>query len=297
MIATALADPETAWTMGGFGALARFDRHPDEAAGAPADGRLGLVTPRGGIALDPAETVPLAYETAFAGGWSHAVALCLPTARCPRFETGSIRAAGRDAAALHARNLGDKWFDLGLALPQGRMLLRSTDPDTLARLARLVGHAWTDDPVGVLDLLGVADVVVTTPLGRIEVLAGTGTEPSGPRAFLDPKILALGRTHAATAPIPRGLVPVAQFVPPHPCRDRAGRARPFDSAAHAAFQAVLARWGDPALARLKAQCVAGAPLSPKGATRFTRGIGRVVQLQAEAEANQDSPKSSPDTPR
>ncbi|KQP31168.1 hypothetical protein ASF49_11380 [Methylobacterium sp. Leaf104] len=297
MIATALADPETTWTMGGFGALARFCRDPDAGAGAPAGGRLGLVTPRGGIALDPADAIPLAYETAFAGGWSHAVALCLPAGRCPRIGPGSIRAAGRDAAALRPRNLGDKWFDLGLALPQGRMFLRSADPDTLARLAKLVGHAWTEDPVGTLDLLAVADVVVTTPLGRIEVLAGTGTEPGGPRAFLDPKILALGRTHAATAPIPRGLVPVAQFVPPHPCRDREGRARPFDPAAHAAFQAVLARWGDPALVRLKAQQVAGAPPSAKGATRFTRGIGRVIQLQAEARANQDSPKSSPDTPR
>jgi hypothetical protein len=297
LIAAALADPETAWMMGGFGALARFARHPDEAAGPLADGRLGLVTPRGGIALDPDDVVPLAYETAFTGGWSHAVALCLPAARCPRIGAGPILAAGRDEAALRPRNLGDPWFDLGLDLPQGRMRLRSAEPDVLARLAASAGRTCAQEADGLRRLFADVDVVVTTPLGRIEVFGGASAASDGPRAFLDDKILALRRTHAATAPIPHGLVPAAQFAPPHPCRDAAGRARPFDPAMHAAFQAVLAHWGDPALVTLKARLVSGKQLPPAHANRAGRAVARVVDVQTAAGANQDSPKSSSDTPR
>ena len=296
-MAGALADPETAWTMGGFGALASVGCRGGDAVAVPAAGRRGWITRYGGIALDPAEALPVAYETAFAGGWSHAVALCLPQARCPRTGGGPIRAAGRDDGALDPRNLGDKWFDLGLDLPQGRLCLRSADPDVLARLDALAGRTVAEDPAAVQGLMAVADAVVTTPLGRIEVFAGSVAQPGAPRAFLDPKILALGRTHAATAPIPAGLVPVAQFTPPHPCRDGQGRPRPFDHRTHAAFQAMLTRWGDPERVRLKARLVAGGPFAPMTANRATRAVSRLVQVQAAAAANQDGTKSCPDTLR
>ena len=297
LVAEALADPETTWTMGGFGALARFGRRRDPFVAAPADGRPGHVTAFGGIALEPAAAIPVAYETAFTGGWSHAVALCLPGARCPRAGAGPIRDVGRDHGALRAQNRGDKWFDLGLDLPQGRLLLRSADPDTLAHLAVLAGRTVADTIEAVRGLMAAADVVVTTPLGRIEVFAGAPASSDGPRAFLDPKILGLGRTHAATAPIPSGLVPVAQFTPPHPCRDGAGRFRPFDPGAHATFQAVLSRWGDPELVRLKARLLAGDTVAPLAANRATRAVSRLVQVQMAAAANQDRAKSCTDTPR
>lgn len=297
LVAGALADPETTWTMGGFGALASVGRGGDQVVAAPADGRLGWITPFGGIALAPAEAIPVAYETAFTGGWSHAVALCLPMALCPRTGAGPIRAAGCDDGALRPRNLGDKWFDLGLDLPQGRLFLRSADPDALARLAALAGRTAAHDPEAVSSLMAAADVVVTTPLGRIEVYAGADPQSGGPRAFLDPRILALGRTHAATAPIPTGLVPVAQFTPPHPCRDGQGRPRPFDHRTHAAFQAMLTRWGDPERVRLKARLVAGEPFAPMTANRATRAVSRLVHVQAAAAANQDGTKSCPDTSR
>lgn len=299
LVSEALADPETAWTMGGFGALASFGRRRDETAAPPASGRLGLVTPRGGLVLDPAGAVPVAYETAFAGGWSQAVALCLPAARCPRTGPGPIRAAGRDEAALRPENRGDKWFDLGLDLPQGRLLLRSADQAALAHLAAMVGRTCAEELDGVPRLMAdsLVDVVVATPLGRIEVFGATGLDPDGPRAFLDPRILALERTHVATAPIPDGLVPVVQMAPPHPCRDGQGRVRAFDPARHAAFQALLARWGDPARVRLKARLLAGEDLSSGEANRATRAVARVVRVQTAARTNQDSLKSSPDTPR
>lgn len=281
LITGALADPTATWTLGGFGALARFSRTGDEAATPLASGRLGLVTPRGGIALDAAGAIPVAYETAFAGGWSHAVALCRPATLHPRPGSRPIAEAGRDPNALRPENLGDNWFDLGLDLPQGRLRLRSADPDALRILRAAVGRDLRDDP-GFwrdLDAIPMVDHVVITPLGRIEIFGGSASASDGPRVFLVPKMLALGRTHAATATIPAGLLPVALLVPPHPC---ASPERAFDPARHAAFQAILARWGAPDLVALKARLAAGEAPATGTTNRITRNIARVVRLQAEA---------------
>ncbi len=79
LLREALADPGTAWSLGSFGAIAEFMRDPDEATSPLPDGRMGLSTERGAIALAPSPDLrPVAYETAVATGWNHAVALCLP---------------------------------------------------------------------------------------------------------------------------------------------------------------------------------------------------------------------------
>ena len=59
------------------------------------------------------------------------------------------------------------------------------------------------------------------------------------------------RTHAATEPIPRGLVSCAHLYPAHPLRDAHGRARPFDAARYGAFQRLLSRYGDAEHVRMK----------------------------------------------
>ncbi len=79
----------------------------------------------------------------------------------------------------------------------------------------------------------------------------------GPHARLVPEILRAGRSHAATAPIPPGLVPCGALHPPHPAKDGAGRAIPFVRARHEAFQAILDAWGDPALVAAKRAAEAG----------------------------------------
>ena len=66
LIRSALRDSETGWTLGAFGALASFRWAADEPRLPLADGRLGHVTPRGGIGLRPRDDlVAFAYETAF----------------------------------------------------------------------------------------------------------------------------------------------------------------------------------------------------------------------------------------
>ncbi len=66
-----------------------------------------------------------------------------------------------------------------------------------------------------------------------------------------PKLLAHGRTHAATEPIPNGFISCAHLYPAHPLRDGHGRAQPFDAARHGAFQRLLSRHGDIEHLRLK----------------------------------------------
>ena len=71
-----------------------------------------------------------------------------------------------------------------------------------------------------------------------------------------PDLLKHRRTHAATEPIPDGLVPCAHVYPPHPAKDALGEPRPFDPARHDAFQAMLRTFGDPDQIALKQRVLA-----------------------------------------
>lgn len=56
-------------------------RDPDEPVRRLPDARAGMSTVRGAIALAVCPDLrPVAYETAVASGWNHAIALCLPDA-------------------------------------------------------------------------------------------------------------------------------------------------------------------------------------------------------------------------
>ena len=69
--------------------------------------------------------------------------------------------------------------------------------------------------------------------------------------LLLPKLLATGRAHAATSPIPEGWVSVLDIFPAHPMRTPMLVPRAFDTARHAAFQALLARYGLPEMLAAK----------------------------------------------
>lgn len=288
LLVAALADAGTSWTLGGFGALAEFRRDPTEAIAPPGDGRLGLTTPRGGLALDwRAAIVPVAYETALPGGWSHAVALCLPAAACAAARPDTLIEAGPDAAALRSRDADATLFDLGLALPQAGIHLRTADARMLAILRDWRGRDSfaAGSPVPALVEAGTLDLVVVTPLGRLEVFARPGARTLGaPRGFVVPHIIRPGRTHAATAPIPAGLLPCGHLHPPHPCRDADGRTIPFRPERHAAFQALYARWGDPEHLALKRRASVQGHGTPAAEDRHGRAVVRVTRMQAAITA-------------
>lgn len=304
-----LDDPESRWSLGGFGAGAEFGHAPGEPV--TKLGAFARASPRGAIRLDgTGDCVPVAYETGFRDGWSHAVALCRPVATGLVRGADGVTALGSDAGAVCPQDRETLLFDLGIGLPQGWVAVRTRESDQVAALSAACGASAfaQGSPVAALLLERAVDVVVVTPLGRIEVFAGRDTScPGGPRAFVVPAVLRLGRTHAATAPIPPGLVPCAHLHPPHPCRDARGRPIPFDTARHAAFQALLMRWGDPDGFVLKRRLLAGETL-PRDADRRARAVARVATVQGlavragpearrkvGAASSRDGPKSRHDT--
>ncbi len=289
LLRQALNDPGTSWSLGSFGALATFRRDGDELAVPPADGRWGWVTERGAIALRPDGALrPVAYETAFSGGWNHAVALCLPEGACAMAGRGVVAELSPDAQAARTGDRAAILFDLGLGLRAVDVCVRSADPDLLAILRAACGQTPFAAGPSLLTRIAAASPhrVFVTRIGRIEVFApipGPGeSTPAGPRTHLLPEILRAGRTHAATAPIPPGLVPCGALHPPHPCKDALGRAMPFSRERHEAFQRLLDAWGDPALVAAKRAAEAGdePPPGPGPRGRYLRAARRAAEVQA-----------------
>ena len=276
LLRDALADAEATWSLGSFGALATFLRAPDEVTRPLPDAGFGLVTDRGAIALDiTSDLRPVAYETGFASGWNHALALCLPEAACARNRRHVVTEIGPDRDAAQVEDRDGILFDLGLGLLAVDACLRSRDPKTIA-----VMRAGAGRPVapGVAAMNG--DHVFVSRIGRIEVFgAASGAGSPGPRRHILPELLRRNRTHAATTPIPAGWAPCGALHPPHPCKDLMGRPIPFRRNRHEAFQALLARWGDPDLLAAK-WAVAANGRVPEGVSgRHARSARRAAEAQ------------------
>jgi hypothetical protein len=109
-----------------------------------------------------------------------------------------------------------------------------------------------------------------------------------------PRLLQHRRTHAATEPVPEGLVPCVHLYPAHPTKDQMGRLRAFDSARHAAFQQTLERFGDPRTVALKQRVAAAVAAGEDPAVvpvindRFARAGIRIVLRQLTV-ANRPAP--------
>ncbi|MDP4003141.1 hypothetical protein [Methylobacterium sp. NEAU K] len=285
-----LTDPACTWSLGSYGAVAGFARDPDEPARFLDDRRIGLATARGAIALDSKpDLVPFAYETGFSGGWSQAVALCLPAAACAMGRRTVLTELGPDAAAARPRDRTAILFDLGLGLGAVDACVRVADPILIDRFRAEIGRPVfaPGQPVAAALFERNLHRVFVARLGRIEVYtrippAGGATAP-GPHTHILPKLLRLGRTHAATAPIPTELVPCAILHPAHPCRAGTGPPASFDRARHAAFGRLLDNWGDPALVALRRAVLAGREPDPDLADgRFARSAIRAARAQVRA---------------
>ena len=174
LLRDALADPGTAWSLGSFGAIAEFMRDPDEATSPLPDGRMGLATERGAIALAPSPDLrPVAYETAVATGWNHAVALCLPEDACAMSGRTVITELGPDHEALRAEDRAGILFDLGLGLLAVDACVRTSDPDTIACLRSGLGRPLFElgNPVGPRLVTLSPHRVFLTRIGRVEVFS------------------------------------------------------------------------------------------------------------------------------
>lgn len=299
LLAVQLADCETHWSLGTFGALAEFTRDAGEpAATTNGDGEVSLVTDRGGIRIaPPPDMQPFASESTTRESWSHRVALCLPAARCGMGRRSVLTELGGDAQALRAQDRDAVLFDLGLGALQVDACIRVADPDIAERLRAHAGRSVFEPGNPAMGIIVSASPhrVFISRLGRIEVFQPIpppdGKSPEGPHTHVLPKLLRAGRTHSATEPVLDGFVPCAHFYPAHPTKDALGRALPFDAKRHRSFQELLRRFGDPGAVALKERVMAaivrgGAPsdiVVPND--RFTRASVRVAirQMQASGE--------------
>jgi uncharacterized protein DUF6925 len=252
LLAEAIADAESSWSLGTFGAIAEFMRDADEPVVlARSDAAISAVTARGGIRLGaPAGLRPIAFETATQESWSQRVAFCLPKAASAMNRRAVLTELGPDAAALREQDRAAGLFDLGLGACQVDTCIRTGDADLIARLRSCAGRSLFEpgNPAMGAILAKSPHRVFITRAGRAEVYqpiphAGA-TSPHGPHTHVLPKLLRSGRTHATTEPIPPGWISCAHLYPAHPLRDGYGRSLSFDAGRHAAFQHLLGTYGD-----------------------------------------------------
>lgn len=295
-LAEQAADSEVAWSLGTFGAIAEFTRDADEAATLDRNGSMiSVVTARGGvrIVLHP-ELRPIASESLTTENWSHRVALCLPERTCAMSGRTELTEVGVDREAVRGEDRAGVLFDLGLGALQADFHVRSSDPDVIAALRGCAGKSVFAPSSGAMKVILAANPhrVFTSRLGRVEVYQPIppvgGRSPSGPHTHVLPKLLAHCRTHSANEPLPPGWIPCAHFYPPHPARDQFGQRRSFQVERHAAFQVLLARYGDPHRLALKQRVIdlvasGREPFAiPIDNDRFARATVRVALRQLRA---------------
>ena len=298
LIADQLADPEAQWSLGTFGAIAEFMRDADEPAEVVREEPVAaVVTPRGGIRLEVRLGLrPIAFETITTQSWSQRVAFCLPERESTTSRRTVLTELGPDAQALRAQDRGGVLFDLGLGLLQVDCCIRTSDAALTDGLRAHAGRSLFEHGNLAMGLIlrHSPHRVFMTRAGRAEVYQAIpvpgGTAPEGPHTHVLPKLLAHGRTHAATEPIPKGWVSCAHLYPAHPLRDGYGRAQPFDGGRYAAFQRLLSRHGDAEHLQLKRNVIkalntgAGPEAIAMPSDRFAQASIRVALRQLKASS-------------
>ena len=173
----------------------------------------------------------------------------------------SLTEVGPDSGALRIQDRDGVLFDLGLGTLQIDACIRVSDPDVVAALRGRTGKSVFAPENDLMRILLAANPhrVFISRIARAEVFQPIpppgGRSPDGPHTHVLPKLLAHGRTHAATELLPDGWIPCAHLYPAHPLHDQLGRKRTFRREHHAAFQALLERYGVPELVALKQQVV------------------------------------------
>ena len=192
-----LADPESRWSVGTWGAIGEFEYQPGEAGLALDLERLAVSTARGSLAV-----VDLLGVQAFAlvddGGRVREVAFC-------------TRREGARRAVITA--VDRVTHDLGLAAPHVDMLVRvkAGDAETAAALSAAEGMSLfaTGHQAGAAIARASPTRILVSAVARLEVHQPIpppgGRSPEGPHTHLLPKFLNQGLTRPPTSPLPDGL--------------------------------------------------------------------------------------------
>ncbi len=293
LLAGQLADAETAWSVGTFGAIAEFTRDAGEAVSLRRAGDAILAgTARGGLRIEAQEALrPIASESLTTQSWGHRVALCLREDVCAMNGRTVLTEVGPDRDALRPEDRATILFDLGLGTLQLDACVRTGDPQVVAAIRKRTGRSLFEagnDAMGII-LAANPHRVFVSRVGRVEVYQpippADGRSPEGPHTHVLPRLLRHKRTHAATEFVPAGWIPCAHFYPPHPARDAFGHRRHFRDDLHSSFQELLVRFGDPRLFDVKRQVFASVTAArepsafPSTDDRFGRAALRVALRQ------------------
>lgn len=263
LLAEQLANAETAWSIGTFGAIAEFVREPDEPTKiGRGDETISAITEKGALCIKAHPQLrPFASESLTTQGWSQRVSLCVPHRLAAMNQRMELTELGPDRDAVRSEDRTGVLFDIGLGTLQIDACIRSSDPGIVAALRRQVGKSVFAADSGAMSVILQANPhrVFISKLGRVEVYQpippAHGKSPEGPHTHVLPKLLAHRRTHAATELVPSGFVPCAHLYPPHPMRDGMGQTKPFQMDRHVAFQSLLGRYGDPDQFALKRRII------------------------------------------
>jgi hypothetical protein len=251
-----IRDHSSSWSCGRFGAIAEFHRDADEPVEIATEPAIVATTSRGAIRVELLPELRLvAYETISKciESWGQGVVLCLPRERAVMGGRTVVTELGPDAGAVRGQDRDAVLFDLGVGGAQSDTCIRSGDPETIALLRAMAGaplFAASADRLQRLLTLSPHRVFCCR-MGRIEVYQPIptpgGTSAEGPHTHVLPRLLASGRDHAATVPVPDGWLAGMTLFPAHPLYRASGAAISFDAARHEAFQSLMEQYGDPAL--------------------------------------------------
>jgi hypothetical protein len=113
-----IANPDTQWSLGTFGAIAEFSRDRDEQVSfRQSDTGVSAVTARGGIAIGP-DLRNRPFASIARTGWNQRIALCLPDDCCTMTRRTVLTELGADGEALRSEDRESVLFDLGLGALQ-----------------------------------------------------------------------------------------------------------------------------------------------------------------------------------
>jgi hypothetical protein len=289
-----IANPDTQWSLGTFGAIAEFSRdRAEQVTLRQSDDAVSAVTTRGGIFLKHhARSHPFASEGITKSGWNQRIALCLDKTECAMGGRTVLSELDTDREALRPEDRESILFDLGLGAPHADFCVRICHRDIATRLRQHLGRAVFEPGNPAMGIILEANPhrVFISRLGRIEVYQpiphASGKSPEGPHTHVLPKLLKSSRTHPATEPIPDGFVPCAHLYPPHPARDGFGEPRPFDTNSHDSFQQMIEAFGHPESTAIKRRVIdavaASEPPSAMALTRHGRTSIRIALRQMKA---------------
>ncbi len=254
-------DQTCVWSVATFGAIAEYHGTKDAPITMHSDGAgLKLTSGQGGMQLTYHPDMRLiAYEglSKIPSLWSQGISLCLPAKPARMRENTTVTALGPDAQAIDPTSQDMLRFDLGVGAVHMDACVRTDDDALIDLFAKYDGMPLFDgcDELIAALLHRSPTRVFSSALARIEVHtpipASDSETPHGAHTHVLPELLAHGRAHAATIPIPEGWFPGLNLFPANPARNHEGNPKNFDLATHEKFQTIMSTFADPEVTAIK----------------------------------------------